>query len=100
MNVDLLKEGSWCYVKPYSSPMTHIHKTHFVPSTDRMGRPIEIHYPPIKKGIYQIEEIRYTVGLVRYKMVGEYDSVYYDEIVFLAETKEEVEKWLKEDKSE
>jgi hypothetical protein len=75
--------------------MMHIHKTHIVPSTDRMSRPIELHYPPIKKGIYQIEEVCCSGILIRYKMVGEYDSAYYDEIKFIAETKEEVEAWLK-----
>lgn len=98
MKQELYKKGSWCYVKPYSSPMTHIHKSHFVPSTDRMGRPIELCYPPIEKGIYQIEEVRHSGGLVRYKMVGEYDSAYYDEIKFIAETKEEVEEWLKKER--
>lgn len=100
MKAELYKRGSWCYVKPYNSPMMHVHKTYIVPNTDRMGRPIELHYPPIKKGIYQIEEVRCSGILIRYKMVGEYDSAYYDEIKFIAETKEEVEAWLKKNRGE
>lgn len=97
MSPELYKKGSWCYVKPYSSPATHIHKTHIVPSFDRMGRSIEIHYPPIENGIYQIEEVRGYGELVKYKMLGQYDWAYYDEIVFIAKTKEEVEEWLKKE---
>lgn len=33
-------------------------------------------------------------------MIGEYDGAYYDEIKFVANTKEEVEKWLRENKNE
>jgi hypothetical protein len=80
--------------------MTHFHKSHFVPGIDEMGRHIETYYPSIEKGIYQIEEVRHTSVWVKYKMVGEYDSAYYDEIKFIAETKEEVEAWLEKNEGE
>ena len=51
MKAELYKRGSWCYVKPYNSPMMHVHKTRIVSSTDGMGN---IYETTVKGDFYKL----------------------------------------------